>query len=81
MKGIDMKKSMDWHKECLKNKDCVIRLKEEYEEKKMIYIRAKEEYEVGLAQYELAVKEKKDGYDADKYGKGRIVVKHEIGGE
>jgi len=70
-----MKKNIDWHKECLANNKSFI--KEEKREVERLASRLEtieQEYNLYSAQIDLAEKEKKDGFDRDKYAIKRLCV-------
>ncbi len=68
-----MKQTIEWHAECLKNnKSNLDREREEAKRVQDRFLSIELDYERTKEQYELALKEKKDGYDQDKYAKKRL---------
>lgn len=70
-----MKRIIKWHKECLKaREENLIRDQAEFERIQKRLERSRQIAALYKAQIELAEKEGKDGFDADKYAIKRLCI-------
>lgn len=68
-----MKHSIEWHQKCLVNsKESTIRYRRELKSLQDKIDNLEKENSLLEAQINLAIKERKDGFDAEKYGINRI---------
>jgi hypothetical protein len=72
---ISMKKSIEWHKEGLVNSTRHAKTRREEVERALAAVeRLEQRNRLTQAQIELAIKEGKDGFDAERYAVKRLCV-------
>lgn len=70
-----MKQGLQWHKECLKNRESHLEREEQELDRLLIAIeRSRQEVALYKAQIKLAEKEGKDGFDSERYAIKRLCV-------